>query len=301
MKYLFAALLACALPTDVRAQAPGTDLYRIRMRDGLLAQLSAPENLTSRSGYDNQPGFLSDGSSLRYTSIDSSGQADIYFLDLATGESRPLTRNLTSEYSPTPIPGSDRFSVVRVELDSTQRLWSFNADGSDPQLVLPDVPGVGYHVWGGESELLLFVLGEPHELHRATPGESGSERIAVDIGRCLQRIPGEDAWSFVRRNMDGGWTISRLDRVSGAIERIAETPASTVEDYCWTPSGKLWSSDGTSILEWQPGDPGTWAELRDLAPDGISGITRMAVSPVGDALVFVAGDCANCGSTRRNP
>ena len=293
MKYVFAALLVCALPTGVRAQVPGTDLYRIRMRDGLLAQLSAPENLTARSGYDNQPGFLPDGSGLRYTSIDSSGQADIYFLDLTTGESLPLTRNLTSEYSPTPIPGSERFSVVRVEPDSTQRLWSFGADGSSPQLLLPDVPGIGYHVWGEESELLLFVLGEPHELHRASLGEAGSERIAVDIGRCLQRIPGEDAWSFVHHRADGGWTISRLDRVSGVITAIADTPAATVEDYCWTPGGKLWSSVGSSIVEWRPGDPGTWENVRNLAGDGISGITRMAVSPLGDALVFVAADSVN--------
>ena len=293
MKYVLALIVACALPSSVCAQVPGTDLYRIRMRDGLLAQLSAPENLTARSGYDNQPGFLPDGSGLRYTSIDSSAQADIHFLDLASGESRPLTHNLTSEYSPTPIPGSDRFSVVRVELDSTQRLWSFDADGSDPQVLLPDVSGVGYHAWGEESELLLFILGEPHELHRARLGEPGSERVAVKIGRCLQHIPGEDAWSFVHVNPDGGWTISRLDRVSGAITAIADTPAATVEDYCWTPGGKLWSSDGSSIVEWQPGAPGTWGNVRNLAPDGISGITRMAVSPVGDALVFVASDSGN--------
>ena len=293
MKFVFAVFLVCTLPSSVCAQVPGTDLYRIRMRDGLLAQLSAPENLTARTGYDNQPGFLPDGSGLRYTSIDSSAQAEIHYLDLATGESRPLTRNLTSEYSPTPIPGSDRFSVVRVEADSTQRLWSFGADGSDPQLLLPEVPGIGYHVWGDESELLLFVLGEPHELHRATLGEVGSERIAVDIGRCLQRIPGEDAWSFVHRSADGGWTISRLDRVSGVITAIADTPAPTVEDYCWTPTGSLWSSDGASILEWQSGAPGIWTVVRNLAPDGIGGITRMAVSPLGDALVFVADDSVN--------
>jgi hypothetical protein len=293
MKYVFAALLACALPTSVCAQVPGTDLYRIRMRDGMLAQLSAPENLTARAGYDNQPGFLPDSQSLRYTSIDSVGQADIYFLDLTTGRSLSLTHNLTSEYSPTSIPASDRFSVVRVEADSTQRLWSFAADGSDPQLLLPDVPGVGYHVWGEASELLLFVLGEPHELHRARLGEVGSERVAVEIGRCLQKIPGGDAWSFVQRNANGGWAISRLDRVSGVITRIADTPAAEVEDYCWTPGGKLWSSDGTSIVEWQPGVPGTWGQIRNLAQDGISGITRLAVSPVGDALIFVADDPAN--------
>ena len=36
--------------------------------------------------------------------------------------------------------GGTRFSVIRVERDSTQRLWSFALDGSDPQLMLAAPP-----------------------------------------------------------------------------------------------------------------------------------------------------------------
>jgi hypothetical protein len=277
-------LLAASSAT---AQVPGTDVYVLRMRDGLLAQLSPPRNLTSRPGYDNQPAFIAEGAGLRYTAIDSMGQADIWFANPEDGPPRRLTATETSEYSPTPIPGSDRFSVVQVEADSTQRLWSFGTDGSDPRLVLPEPAGVGYHAWGEAGELVLFVLGSPHELHRARAGEPGSIRVARDIGRCLARIPGEGAWSFPLADGEGGWNISRLDAATGEITSIAPTPDPDVEDYAWTPEGELWSSDGSSILAWREGE---WKVVRHLASDGIRGISRMAVSPDGSWFAFVAAD-----------
>lgn len=286
MKPFTLALLLLAAGS-AHAQPPGTDIYLLRMRDGLLAQLAAPLNATAQAGYDNQPGFLTDSSGFRFTRIDASGQADIWDHDLESGVSRNLTRTTTSEYSATPIPGEDRFSVVQVEADSTQRLWSFALDGSDPRLVLEEPSGVGYHAWGGDGELVLFILGTPHELHRARGGTDGSELIVKDIGRCLQAIPGEDAWSFPLADADAGWVFTRLDRRTGALSPIAPAPSPAVQDYCWTPEGELWSSDGTALLAWREGE---WQTVRNLAADGIRGITRMAVSPNGSWLAFVADD-----------
>ena len=134
---------------------------------------------------------------------------------------------------------------------------------------------------------MLFILGTPHELHRAVAGRSGSRRVSSDIGRCLAKIPGEDAWSFPLADGNGGWTISRLDRTTDQITAIAPTPDPDVQDYCWTPEGELWSSDGRSILAWREGE---WQVVRRLASDGIRGISRMAASPDGTWFAFVAED-----------
>jgi hypothetical protein len=134
---------------------------------------------------------------------------------------------------------------------------------------------------------VLFVLGAPHELHRARAGENGSQRVAKDIGRCLLPVPNEDAWSFPLADAEAGWAITRLDRSTGEVTQIAPAPVPGVEDYCWTPRGELWSTDGTSILAWREG---AWQRLRDLDPAGISGINRMTVSPDGRWLAFVAED-----------
>jgi hypothetical protein len=146
---------------------------------------------------------------------------------------------------------------------------------------------VGYHAWGTDGELILFVLGSPHELHRARAGADGSELIVKDIGRCLQAIPGDDAWSFPLADAETGWVITRVDRQSGALTPIAPAPTPEVEDYCWTPDGELWSSDGMSIVAWRDQQ---WEPLRNLALEGIAGISRMAVSPDGQWLAFVAVD-----------
>lgn len=283
-------LVALLLPVAAIAQVTGTDLYAVVLHDGVPVKGVKPTNLTARAGYDNQPAFLADGSALRYTCIDSTGQADIRWLDPRTGQSRPLTRTATSEYSAQPIPGSDRFSVVRVEADSTQRVWSFAPSGGDPQLVLPELPGVGYHCWGDSGELIVFVLGPPDQLRRVRVGVPGSALVAEDIGRCLQRIPGDQAWSFSSRSAGGALTICRLDDATGEVTPIAPSPDASIEDYCWTMDGRLWSTDGTAVLEWRPGAPDHWRRVRDFRVDSIGAISRMTVSPLNDFLILVAAD-----------
>src|SRR6267378_1894361 len=95
------------------------------------------------------------------------------------------------EYSPTPLPDGKGFSVIRVEADSTQRLWAFDRDGSRPRLVLDSIKPVGYHAWADAHALVLFVLGSPPTLQIADAGSPGArgEVLAHDIGRSLQRIP----------------------------------------------------------------------------------------------------------------
>ena len=154
-------LLAVALTaTSLAAQGapPGTDIYLVRLRSGATIS-DPPENLTNRPGYDNQPAFTPDGKAILFTSIRADGQADVYRLDLATRAITQLTKTPESEYSPTPLPTGTGFSVVRVEMDSTQRLWAFNAQGHSPVLLLPDVAPVGYHLWLDDHTLALFVDG----------------------------------------------------------------------------------------------------------------------------------------------
>ena len=109
---------------------PATDIYvaDLRVTDRRVS-VGSPVNVTARPGYDNQPFFLRDGRSFFYTSVRDDAQADIYRYDLDRKISVRVTTTRESEYSPTPLPKGDGFSVVRVEADSTQRLWAFNADG----------------------------------------------------------------------------------------------------------------------------------------------------------------------------
>src|SRR5258706_3624081 len=109
---------------------PATDIYlaELRVSHG-RASVGVPVNVTARPGYDKQPMFLHDGRAFLYTSIREDSQADIYRYDIARRTSSRVTATRESEYSPTPLPDGTGFSVVRVEADSTQRLWAFDLDG----------------------------------------------------------------------------------------------------------------------------------------------------------------------------
>jgi hypothetical protein len=282
-------LAGAVVPDPGSAQAsPDTDIWVFPIsREGAAVEVSAGYRATRRPGYDNQPSFLPGGRTLLFTSIDSTGQADIQRLDLQERGVEPFTRTSPeSEYSPTPMPGGDRISVIRVEADSTQRLWSFDLAGGSPALVLPDVEPVGYHAWIGPDRLALFVLGSPATLQIATVGGGQGTVVARNIGRSLHLIPGSRTVSFVQLEEGGAGRIQVLDPASGKIEDLAPVLEGN-EFHAWTPSGALLSAQGSRIFRWAEGDSPRWEPVADLAPAGVRGITRMAVSPEGDRIAVV--------------
>ena len=283
MDVLWIALLVLQAP-------PATDIYlaELRVTDRRVS-VGAPVNVTARPGYDNQPFFLAHGRSFLYTSVHEDAQADIYRYDLDRKISVRVTATSESEYSPTPLPQGDGFSVVRVEADSTQRLWAFNADGSRPRLVLDSIKPVGYHAWANDHALLLFVLGSPATLQMAdarSPAAPG-EVLARDIGRSLQRIPGREAVSFVQRDSAQGSWLGELDVRTRRVTKLVQAPAGA-DFFVWTPKGIVLTASGTKLYQWDPQRGGDWEPVADFASAGLTNVTRLAVSPKGDRLAIVA-------------
>ena len=268
---------------------PAPDIYLadLRVKDGRVS-VGAPVNVTARPGYDNQPFFLTDGRSLLYTSVRDS-QTDIYRYDLDRKASVRVTATRESEYSPTPLPNGKGFSVIRVELDSTQRLWAFNTDGSQPRLVLDSIKPVGYHAWANDHTLLLFVLGTPATLQLAdarAPAASG-EIVAKDIGRSLQRIPGREAVSFVQRDSVAGASLQEFDLRSHRVTKLVQAPAGA-DFFVWTRQGIVLTASGTKLYQWDSQRGGDWEPIADFASAGLTNMTRLAVNPKGDRLAIVA-------------
>jgi len=281
-------LCVLGIPHAVSAQG-ATDLFRVELResDGRISA-GRVTRLTNRDGYDNQPHVLRDGRALLYTSIDSTGQADIFRMDLATGRSENITRSAPeSEYSASLTPAGDRFSAIRVEADSAQRLWSFELDGSDPRVVLADVRPVGYHAWIDADRLALFVLGEPASLQLADVRSGTARVVAERIGRSLHRIPGRTAVSFVHREGDGPGWIKAYDPAADTVEALIAAVEEN-EYHAWLPSGVLISARGSTLLQWNAAHDSGWVEIADLSESGVTAISRIASSPGGRFLVIVA-------------
>lgn len=283
-RIVVAALVA--LPQLAAAQG-GTDILVAPFSD-LAGRLSVgrPVNVTRRAGYDNQPSFTPDGSSILYTSTRGDGQADIWRVPVGGGTPvRVTATDPESEYSATPIPGRDGFSAIRVERDSTQRLWRFAYDGSGAELVLRSLRPVGYHVWIGDATLGAFVLGSPNALVLVDARTERADTLARDIGRALVRVPGRDAFTFLQVGRDTSW-ISEVDVRTHAVRRIAPAPARS-DYHLWTPSGQLIASRGAQLLL-RVGD--RWDVVADYTEYGVKGISRMALSPRGDRIALVVED-----------
>ena len=165
MSYLvvsaFVVAAVAALPLSAQQAPPATEVFLSRVdttAPGVVG-LSEPLNISSNPGYDNQPSFLPDGSAILFSSQRDGKQMDIYRYDIASKKLSQVTSTPEGEYSPTVTSDRKTFSVIRTEADSTQRLWRFDLDGSNPRLVLENVKQIGYQAWIDDTHLALFVLG----------------------------------------------------------------------------------------------------------------------------------------------
>ncbi len=288
--FTIGALACCVIQASgAKAQASDPDIFlaRLTTRGGRLS-VDSLRNLTHRAGYDNQPSWSPDGKDLYFSSVRDDAQADIYRIDVASGVATRVTASAPeSEYSPTVVPGGGAISVVRVERDSTQRLWRVPLDGGPPTLILERVKPVGYHAWADSTTLALYVLGNPNTLQLADTRTGRADTVATNIGRSLHPVLGAHRVSFVRRvSRDESW-IELLDPETRAIQRIVKLPAG-VEDYAWTPDGMLLVGMGSLLLRCDPRRGATWETVADLSSSGLTSITRLAVSPGGDAIAIVA-------------
>ena len=273
-------------PAPAARPAPDPDIFVAPLtgRGGRVA-VGAPMNITARPGYDNQPSFTRNGIAILYTSVREDGQADIYRYDLRRRTAERLTRTPESEYSATVTPDGAGFSVVRVEADSTQRLWRFPLGGGEPALVLERVKPVGYHAWADDTTVLVFVLGTPPTLQRASTRDGSAAVVASAVGRSLQKVPGARAISFVDKTAADEWWVARYDVDRGEVTRLVRTPPGS-EDHAWTPGGVLLMAKDSTLLRWDQAGGG-WEPVATFREAGLRRITRVAVSPRGDRIALV--------------
>jgi len=276
-----------ASPSPTPAAAPpASDIFIVELasRNGKM-KLGLPVKINPSVGYNNQPSFTADSQSILYTSIREK-QADIYRYDIHGEVTTQVTKTPESEYSPTLMPDGKSISVVRVEADNTQRLWRFPLAGGEPSLILEKIKPVGYHWWLDDHTLALFILGKPNTLQLVDTRTEKAETIAENPGRILRRIPHEKKLSFVHKVSDQEWIIKAYDLDSRKTTELIKT-FSGVEDYAWTPAGDLLMAKDAKLYVRKRSD-WAWQEVADFSKAGLKAITRIAVSPKGDRIAFVA-------------
>ena len=296
---------------------PDTEIFLASLSspDGRLT-IGPPINISNNPGYDNQPAFTPDGGQILFSSARQGSapprasatgkppappQTDIYRYEIASRRMWRVTNTPEAEYSPTVMPDGKRISVVRVEADGTQRLWSVTDGGStgETSLILADIKPVGYHAWIDERRVALFVLGEreqPATLQVADTGTGKAELITTNIGRSLQRMPSGDI-SFLQREPASGGTapaamimqLFKAKAAGGTSTAPLIRPAGGVTDpyVTWIPDGTMLMAVNSTVYRWRIGEP-DWTFVADLQGFGLREVSRLAVSPKGDRIAIVA-------------
>lgn len=294
MKYI-ACLFGLAI-FSVSAKMPGFDIFigDLAVKHGLLS-ISDMTRLTDRPEYDNQPHFLPDGESLLYTSArikDGQEQTDIIWVSLQTAETINLTNSPESEYSPTPMLNGLDFSVIRAVGDQ-QKLWRYplnNALSPKATELLTDINPVGYQAWIDPNQVLLFVLGEPHNLQIANTKNQTSSLIDENIGASLYNIPGTKLMSYSQSEGEGEnliWHLKSLDPNTKKITELTTLPKGAYY-YGWTADGKVIAAKGSQIRQWDSTKENSlWLVVADLGSECPKGITRMTTNPQNTKIALV--------------
>jgi hypothetical protein len=289
------ALLTLCLAASASGQAASNpEIYLMSLSvKGHSVAVGTPTNITNRPGYDNQPSFSRDGRALYFTSTRADSQADIYRYDIQSKTTERVTKTAPeSEYSATEMPGVKNISVIRVEKDSAQRLWSVSPDGNTTRVIFAGIKPVGYHTWLDGNHAALFVLGSPNALVLADTRTGKADTLARDIGRSLVTLPSAEGFSFLsHRGQDWILTEVRTTRAGKVayINPLVAVPRGM--DYVAWIGGSAIGGAGSKLLVWTPGTSG-WREIADFSAQGITRISRIAVTRDLHRLAIVAEPAA---------
>ena len=290
MKPLFLSLLSSVFSLPILFAQPATEVYVFELNSkGQAYELRKALNVSANPGqYDNQPSFSGDGKVLYYVSQDTAGQTDIIFYQLESGTKTNFSQTPSaSEYSPNLTPDGKSISCIRVVGDE-QLLWKFPLAGGEPAVVVPGLV-IGYHAWWNESTVVSFVLGEPQSLQISDLMSNTHKIVAENIGRSLHKIPGQNLISFAQNRDDQPALIQSLNPETGEIKTIAEALPDS-QDMTWTTNGEILMGQGHSLFIWSKNKP-EWSKIAVLDQQfGLTGITRLAVSPDGKKLAVVVNE-----------
>jgi len=253
-------------------QLPETDIWLVQLekKENKLIYVN-PLNINNRVGYDNQPTFTADGKSLLYVSIKEDKQADIYQYNIKTKLHTQLTKTPTSEYSPTIIPNGLGFSCVVVEMDSAQRIWQYNLDGSFNKIIAEQVDSIGYHTWLSNDSLLYYKLTNPHSLRAINMKTNEDVWLCNNPSRAFKKTGNTN--NFIYAIKDSTSMTFRIYNPTLRESNIYTTYPSVNEDFIWHPELGLIKSENADLLRYNE-QTRSWETLLSFAPLGIKKITR---------------------------
>ncbi len=269
------------------AQLPETDIFisDVKIQNGKL-EFSKPLNITSRTGYDNQPFFMPDGKSLLFVAVPDTTQADIFSYNFANKIISPVTQTAESEYSPMLSPDGKNISVVRVDADTGQRFYTLPVGNIKNAKQFKGSDSIGYYCWLNDTSLAMFILGDAMTLQILNIKTVTRELVASDIGRCMKLSPDKKSMYFVIKQNENEWGIFEMNIQSREKKKVVSTlPGS--EDFAIMPDGSFLMGSKGKLYQYKTFDGKDWSEIADFSAE-LGDFYRISASANGDRIAMVA-------------
>ncbi len=289
----FCFVVATVIPRILFAQTPTpVNLYvaDLTYRDGSV-QVSNPRKLTGDRGVNSQPSFSVDGKSILFVSRrDTTGQSDVYRIDLATGAETQVTRTPENENSPTPTADGG-VMVIRWTPPTLFKEWGpwiYDRNGAPVHGVLPGPDTVGYYV---RIDSTKFAMMRPKSrpavaLFDAATGAMTDYDWPV-ANLPPQLVPSRHAITYTRTDRLGHNEIRQLDLGSLQTSSLAPTIVGRVV-HAWTPNGFILMGKGNEVFALKPGSRGMWKKVATLHQQGLQGLTTYVVNSSGDRVILIS-------------
>jgi Tol biopolymer transport system component len=248
--------------------APGSAMSRIPVwvdRDGRETVLNGPPSMYQT------PRLSPDGRRLAYFDITSSGEYDVWILDLERGTADRLTTDLGRDSEPIWSPDSARIAYLSAGQPGGPGIFLRRADGAGGIERLTS----GVHLptyWSADGKWLAFADFGDRGISIATV--TGLMKVQIDGDRKPQvllkgssgRISPTERWVAVASSTNGTDEIYVLPfpDTSGARTRISTDGG---QNPMWAPDGKtLYYRRGQAVMAVSVGgdDPSTWPKPRML-------------------------------------
>ena len=263
-------------------------LFDFVVNDSLKTyKLENPVNISNNAGvYDNQPSFLLDGTGVLFAST-RNDQTDVALFDLESQSKSWLTNTLGSEYSPIQSPLNKYFSAIKLEEDGTQLLWIYRFNKKKPKVLVEDWR-VGYHTWLNKKMVVSFVLNDPPTLEVTNLKFKIKYPIEKNIGRSIHTIPNSELISYISHEHED-YEIYSINPLNSQKEYIADALKDS-QDMAWTPDGTIIMGKDDKLYRLKPKEDKDWVEILSLKEFDLNGISRLAVSPLGNKIVIVVNE-----------
>jgi len=276
----FAVLILSA----ASAQLPDTDIFltHISKEKGNYI-FSAPENITQRKGYDNQPSFSSLKPEVLFVSYVDSTQSDVYSYNMQTKKTSQLTHSLESEYSPMLTPDQGSLSVVRVDQDTAQRFYTVGLSSMEAHFI-EGTDSIGYYLWLNDSMLAMFILGKANTLQILNTHNSERTLIASDIGRCMKLSPDKKSMYFVMKANEQEWFIYQMMISDFSLRKITSVVQGS-EDFAILPDRTIMMGKEGILYAYNSSEH-SWKPVADFTKS-IGNFYRLTISEDGTNMAVV--------------